>query len=359
MEPGPPPASDHLRNHTPESLAAARPDLALDPGLANRIVTRLVAQDRDDLDDVRGLSKETARSLVAIARRTRLEVVDRRRSAVDPFVKYLFRSGGESFETVRIPLQKPRWSVCVSSQAGCALACSFCETGRIGFTRNLEAWEMVEQVLTVRREGPERPVTSVVFQGQGEPFQNYEQVIRAARILQHPCGGRVRGRNITISTVGILPMIERYTAEGHVFRLILSLTSAFDDRRSRLMPVGRRYAVGDLVSAMRRHAEARGDRVNLAWVLMSGINTGEDEAEELARLFRGVPLRLSVIDVNDPTGLFRRATDAERGGFFSALARRGIGFIRRYSGGPDIHAGCGMLASRTHGGDPLGAPPAG
>jgi len=354
-----PSASDHLRNHTPESLAAARKDLNLEPGLANRIVTRLVAQDRDDLDGVRGLSREAARSLLAAARITRLEVLDRRRSAVDPFVKYLFRSGGESFETVRIPLQKPRWSVCVSSQAGCALACSFCETGRIGFTRNLEAWEMIEQVLTVRREGPERPVTSVVFQGQGEPFQNYEQVIRAARILQHPCGGRIRGQNITISTVGILPMIERYMAEGHVYRLILSLTSAFDDRRSRLMPVGRRYAVGDLVSAMRRHAEARGDRVNLAWVLMSGINTGEDEAEELARLFRGVPLRLSVIDVNDPTGLFRRATDAERGGFFSALARRGIGFIRRYSGGPDIHAACGMLASRTHGGDPLGAPPAG
>jgi len=353
MEPDPLSAADHLRNHTPESLAVARPDLDLDPGLANRIVTRLVAQDLDDLDGVRGLSKETARSLLAGASTTRLEVVDRRRSAVDPFVKYLFRSGAETFETVRIPLLKPRWSVCVSSQAGCGLGCSFCETGRIGFTRNLEAWEMVEQVLTVRREGPGRPVTSVVFQGQGEPFQNYDQVIRAAQILQHPCGGRVRGQNITISTVGILPTIERYTAEGHVYRLILSLTSAFDDKRSRLMPVGHRYAVGDLASAMRRHAAARGDRVNLAWVLMSGINSGEDEAEELARLFSGVPLRLSVIDVNDPTGVFRRATDAERGDFFSALARRGIGFIRRYSGGPDIHAACGMLASSARGGDPL------
>ena len=171
----------------------------------------------------------------------------------------------------------------MSTQAGCALACSFCETGRIGFTRNLEAWEIVEQVLTVRREAPERPVTSVVFQGQGEPFQNYDNVVRAARILQHPCGGRVRGQNITISTVGILPMIERYTAEGHPFRLILSLTSAFDDKRTRLMPVGRRYRVADLAAAMRRHAESIGDRVNLAWVLMSGINTGEDEVEELAR----------------------------------------------------------------------------
>ncbi len=289
-------------------------------------------------------------------RTTRLEVLDRRRSDIDAFVKYLFRSGHETFETVRIPLEKPRWSVCVSSQAGCALGCTFCETGRIGFTRNLAPWEMVEQVLTVRREAPERPVTGVVFQGQGEPFQNYDNVIRAAQVLQHPCGGRIRGQNITISTVGILPMIERYTSERHVFRLILSLTSAFDDRRARLIPVGRRYSVRDLAAAMRRHARAHGDRVNLAWVLMSGINTGEDEAEELARLFRGVPLRLSVIDVNDPRGAFQRAGDAERGVFFTALARRGIGFIRRYSGGPDIHAACGMLASRARGGDPLRAP---
>src|SRR3989442_8703679 len=264
-----------------------------------------------------------ARELLARGRRDRLAVVDRRRSEVDPFVKYLFRAGdGQVFETVRIPLERPRWSVCVSSQVGCALACAFCETGRIGFTRNLEAWEIVEQVLTVRREAPGRPVTGVVFQGQGEPFQNYDNVIRAAQILQHPCGGRIRGQNITLSTVGILPMIERYTAEGHVFRLILSLTSAFDAKRARLLPVGRRYAVGDLAAAMRRHASARGDRVNLAWVLMSGFNSGEDEAEELARLFRGVPVRLSVIDVNDPTGTFERADDTERSSFFTALARR-------------------------------------
>ena len=313
-------------------------------------------EDRDDLEGVRGLSKEAMRSLFAGAPAGRLEALDRRRSGVDGFVKYLFRSRGDTFETVRIPLLLPRWSVCVSTQAGCALACVFCETGRIGFTRNLEAWEIVEQVLTVRREAPDRPVTSVVFQGQGEPFQNYDNVIRAAQILQHPCGGRVRGQNITLSTVGILPMIERYTAEGHVFRLILSLTSAFDAKRARLLPAGRRYAVRDLAAAMRRHASARGERVNLAWVLMSGINSGVDEAEELARLFRGVPVRLSIIDVNDPTGRFRRAGEEERSAFLSALGARGIGFVRRYSGGPDIHAACGMLASRARGGETVDGP---
>jgi len=117
------------------------------------------------------------------------------------------------------------------------------------------------------------------------------------------------------------------------------------------VPVGRRYGVEALAQAMRRHAAARGGPVNLAWVLLAGINTGADEVLEIARLFAGVPVRLSVIDVNDPTGRFQRASDQERGAFLNALSSHGIGFVRRYSGGPDIHAACGMLASLTRGGE--------
>ena len=344
-------ADTHLRGHTPASLVARWPDLRLDPGVARRIVARTVSEGRDDLDGVRGLAKATAAALAHRAATNRLEIADRRASALDPFVKYLFRAAdGRVVETVRIPLERPRWSVCVSSQVGCALECAFCETGRLGFTRNLEAWEIVDQVMAVRRDSPERPVTGVVFQGQGEPFQNYANVIRAAEVLRDPCGLRIRGDRMTISTVGILPMIERYTDEGHPYRLILSLTSAFDDRRTALMPVGRRYAVADLARAMRRHAERHGGPVSLGWVLMSGVNTGADEARELGRLFKGVRVRVSVIDVNDPTGQFRRAGDEERGRFLSALADEGLGFVRRYSGGPDIHAACGMLAGTTLGG---------
>jgi len=270
---------------------------------------------------------------------------------VDPFAKYLFEaSDGRRFEAVRIPLERPRYSVCVSSQAGCALACAFCETGRLGFERNLEAWEIVEQVLTIRRESPERPVTGVVFQGQGEPLQNYDAVLRAAAVLRDPCGGRIGGDRITISTVGLLPMIERYTDEGHPYRLILSLTSAFGEKRARLVPIGRSYDVPELAAAMKRHAARRGGPVNLAWVLMSGVNTGPEEARELGRLFRGARVRISVIDVNDPTGEFRRADDSERSRFLQALSDEGLAFVRRYSGGPDIHAACGMLASVTRGG---------
>jgi 23S rRNA (adenine2503-C2)-methyltransferase len=211
-------------------------------------------------------------------------------------------------------------------------------------------------VLTVRRESPERPVTGVVFQGQGEPFQNYDNVMRAADLLRHPSGARIRGDRITLSTVGVLPMIDRFTDEGHPYRLILSLTSAFTEKRTALMPVTRRYGIPELAAAMRRLAARRGGPVNLAWVLMAGVNSGRDEARELGRLFAGVSVRLSLIDVNDPTGEFQRADDAERGRFLSALAENGIGFVRRYSGGPDIHAACGMLASLARGGETVAAP---
>jgi 23S rRNA (adenine2503-C2)-methyltransferase len=340
------PTIPHLRGQTPESLAALVPGLGLGP--ARRALQRLVGEDADRLDGVRGLSRAAAAALLERGRRDRLELLERRESRVDPFVKYLFRApDGARFETVRIPLERPRFSVCVSSQAGCAFACRFCETGRIGLDRSLEAWEIVEQVLAVRRDSPERPVTGVVFQGQGEPFQNYDAVIRAAEVLRHPNGARIRGDRITISTVGVLPAIERYTDEGHPYRLILSLTSAFQEKRQALVPLAARWHVGSLAEAARRHAARRGGPVNLAWVLMAGVNSGPEEVRELGRLFAGTRLRLSVIDVNDPGGRYRRAGDAERGRFLQALAEAGIGFVRRYSGGPDIHAACGMLASTS------------
>ncbi len=330
-------------------MAALFPGLS--PGVARRTISRSIGQGSDDLAGVPGLSKRLRAEIEERTETGRLQIVDRRKSQLDPFVKYLFRTAdGHALESVRIPLERPRYSVCVSSQVGCALGCVFCETGRLGFSRNLEAWEIVDQVLAVRREATDRPVTGVVFQGQGEPFQNYDNVIRAAEVLRHPCGLRIRGDRITLSTVGLLPMIERYTDEGHPYRLILSLTTALPEKRAALLPIASRYDVRDLAAAMLRHAERRGGLVNLAWVLMAGVNSGEDEARALRRLFGDAPLRVSVIDVNDPTGRFGRASDEERGRFLTALATNRVGFARRYSGGPDIHAACGMLASSARGG---------
>jgi 23S rRNA (adenine2503-C2)-methyltransferase len=349
-------ARPHLRGVTPEALAGLFPDLALPTAVARRITGRVVRCDADDLDGVPGLARTAARALGERTRRCRLEVLDRRASRVDPFVKYLFRApDGAVFEAVRIPLERPRWSVCVSTQVGCAMGCAFCETGRLGFARNLEAWEMVEQVLTVRRESPERPVTGVVFQGQGEPLLNYDETMRAAAVLRHPCGGQVRGDRITLSTVGILPALERFTEEGHPYRLILSLTSAFSEKRARLVPSARASDVPALAAALRRHVRRRGGTVHVAWVLISGFNTGAEEAAELAALFRGARVRVSVIEVNDPAGRFPRPGEAERTAFLAALSSHGLPFVRRYSGGADIDAACGLLAGRARGGRPLAA----
>lgn len=343
----------HLRGETPLSLAQLWPDLELDLGTARRVVHRLVQADADDLV-VRGLSHRRRDALLSRGRLERLHVVDRRLSPSDGFLKYLLRApDGVLLETVRIPLDKPRYSVCVSSQAGCAMGCGFCETGRLGLARHLEAWEMVEQVLRVRREATDRPVTGVVFQGQGEPLHNYEAVMRAAAILRDPSGGRIGGDRITISTVGLPDAIRRYTDDGHPYRLILSLISAHDERRRALVPLARRHSVAELAEAIRHHAQRRQGLVHLGWVLLAGVNTGEDEARELARLFRGVRVRLSLIDVNDPSGRFHAPSDAERRAFMGALSAHGLAFVRRYSGGAEIAAACGTLASSARGGRAL------
>lgn len=342
---------DHLRNHTPESLAAAYADIGMTVDHARRIVSRVVGLDRDDLDGIKNMPAAIVAALRARGRVDRLEIADRRVSRCDPFMKYLFRAGdGNLFESVRIPLEKPRWSVCVSSQVGCGLGCAFCETGRLGFTRNLEPWEMVEQVLTVKREGPERPLWSICFQGQGEPFQNYENVMQACAILRDPSGGRSRGDRITISTVGFPALIDRFREEKHPYRIILSLTSTVPERRAELLPVGKKTNLEELAGSMIRLAEARREPVPLAWVLIGGVNTSPDEAAGIARLFRGSKVRLSIIDVNDPSGRFQPPAAEERSRFLDALRANGIHFVRRYSGGPDIGASCGLLASSMKGG---------
>jgi len=278
----------------------------------------------------------------------RLRLVERAVSADDGFAKYLFEGPGpERFEAVRIPLlhrpEDPKYIVCVSSQVGCPLGCVFCATGRMGFRRNLETWEIVDQVVQIRDDSA-HPVRGVVFMGMGEPMLNYDRVIRAARILSEPCGLAIPGKSITLSTAGIVPGIRRFTAERPPFRLIVSLNAAEPERRRALMPVEATYPLTELMDAVRDYHAATGRRVTLAWTMIAGQNTRADDARALARLTAGLPIQLDLIDVNDPTGRFRPPSDAERNTFHDSLtAELGMPVARRYSGGGTIHAACGML----------------
>ncbi|MCC6623278.1 MAG: radical SAM protein [Deltaproteobacteria bacterium] len=280
-----------------------------------------------------------------------LELVETVADPSDGFVKFLLRSpDGALSEAVRIPLAEPgRFTVCLSSQVGCAMGCVFCATGRLGLTRDLATWEMVAAFCAVRDSLPDDArITGAVFMGQGEPLHNYDAVIAAANILADPCGGRVKAEAISISTVGLVPAIRRYTAEGHRFRLVVSLTSAVNERRLGLLPVTRKWGLPELADAIREHVRARGERITLAWVLMGGVNDGADEVLALRELLGDLPYKLNLIDVNaDEADGFRRAAPHELAAFRDMLRALGRPIVRRYSGGRERHAACGMLASRA------------
>lgn len=342
-----------FKEHTAEELHAALASLGVTARLARRlqaaILQRRSAEVPVRMPEVSPRLLERIRAATAIPR---LTLLDRVTSPRDGFTKYLFHGeGAEPFETVRIPLlHRPhdkKYVVCVSSQVGCALGCAFCATGRLGFRRNLAAWEIVDQVMQVQADS-EHPVRGVVFMGMGEPLLNYDRVMHAARILSEPCGVAINARAITISTVGVVPLIRRFTAERWPYRLIVSLTTANPERRAELLPIAQTHPLPELWDAIREYHRVTGERVTLAWTLLSGINTSREDARRLAALTAGLPIRLDLIEVNDPTGRFQPPSAGELHDFREALtAELGMPVVRRYSGGGDIHAGCGMLAGRA------------
>ncbi len=278
-----------------------------------------------------------------------LTLLDKQVSPRDGFAKYVFAGDGpEAFEAVRIPLlhrpEDRKYVVCVSSQAGCAMGCKFCATGQMGFRRDLVAWEIVDQVIKIRDDSP-HPVRGVVFMGMGEPLLNYDRVVQAARVLTESCGMAIGGKAITISTVGVVPGIRRFTAEGHIYRLVVSLNFADPQQRREMMPVEAAYPTPELLAAMREYHAATGRRIVIAWTMIAGVNTRPEDAEMLAELVGDLPIKLDLIAVNDPTGRLKPPSAEQLRIFRDALtARLGVPVGRRYSGGADIAAACGMLA---------------
>lgn len=279
-----------------------------------------------------------------------LSIVERRR-ADDGFVKYLFESPlGGRVEAVRIPLFDTHYVVCISSQVGCALACDFCMTGKLGFSRNLDTWEIVDQVIQIIEEA-DKPVRGVVFMGMGEPLLNYANAMRAARIMCHPAGLAISGRSITFSTAGWVPGIEKYITEDVPYRLAFSLTSAIPEKRLQVLPVERTWPLPSLVEQIRRYSQARdNERVMLAYVMISGFNTGLEDALALKATFEGIPVKIDLIDVTDPTGKYQPPTETELRAFRDHLQVLKSPIARRYSGGKDIGAACGTLEASQRGG---------
>src|SRR6059058_3381771 len=242
---------------------------------ARQLLPRLWERPVESWDDATELPAALRRALAAALPLRQLPLSARQVSR-DGTEKYLWDLGdGEAVESVLIPEGKRR-TLCISSQVGCAMGCVFCATGRMGFRRNLATWEIVDQAIQVRDDS-EHPVRGVVFMGMGEPLLNYDRVMRAAEILSEPCGLAINARAISVSTVGIVPMIHRFTAERRPHRLVVSLTAADGELRRRLLPVEDVHPLPELMAALREYHEVMGERVTLAWTLLRGINTRPED----------------------------------------------------------------------------------
>lgn len=257
---------------------------------------------------------------------------------------------GEIIETV-LMLYDPRSdsrgraTVCVSSQAGCAMGCVFCATGQQGFRRNLTAGEIVAQAVHFARKLAQdgKHLTNVVFMGMGEPLANYTQTIRAVRLLTHPRAFGLAQRHITISTVGVLSGIEKLAEEGLQVGLAISLHAPNDELRQRLIPTAAPGSVARLIEAARRFRERTKRRVTVEYVLIDGVNDELSHALELARLLRGSDIHVNLIPLNPTAVGFRRPSPGRVGAFANTLRRAGVNCTVRQEKGTAISAACGQL----------------
>jgi len=349
----------NLKNHSVDELTLALAPLAPSRTAVLKLFASVFAHGATSLDALRAapqVPKRVMDFIQAQGELPRLSVMERRK-ADDGFVKYLFESPlGGRVEAVRIPLFDEKYVLCVSSQVGCALACDFCMTGKMGFKRNLSTWEILDQVLQIRAEA-DRPVRGVVFMGMGEPLLNYTETIRAARILCHPAGFAISGKAITFSTAGVVTAIRRYVREGHPYRLAFSLTSAIPEKRMQVLPIERTHPLPELISAVREYTEVRKERAMLAYVMIRGFNTGREDAEALLRAFEGIPIKIDLIDVTDPTGKYQPPSAEELAQFRNHLQILKAPIARRYSGGKEIGAACGTLEASSYGGTVLPSTP--
>jgi 23S rRNA (adenine2503-C2)-methyltransferase len=271
-----------------------------------------------------------------------LEAVTESASRDGTTKKWLFQlDGGARIETVLMHYED-RSTVCVSTQAGCAMGCGFCATGQAGFNRHLTTGEIVEQVIRAARAAAPRRVDNVVFMGMGEPFANYDAVWAAVERLHGPMG--ISARHLTLSTVGIIPGIRRLAGEGLPVNLAVSLHAANDTLRDELVPINRRYPLADLMEACADYLEAKGRRLTFEWALIDGVNDRPSDAEELAALANPLGAHVNLIPLNPTPGYPTRGTPPQRVvAYRDALRSRGVNATVRQNRGTDIDAACGQL----------------
>jgi 23S rRNA (adenine2503-C2)-methyltransferase len=303
-------------------------------------------------DQMTDLPAAMRSELVASVGRVRPEPEVVRTADAGDTVKALFPGG---YETVAMRYEDGRRTVCVSSQVGCGLGCTFCATGQMGLIRNLEPFEIVAQVLWAGEVFDERP-TNVVFMGMGEPLANYDALMEAIRSIHGDVG--ISARRIVVSTVGLVPQIDRLADEDLPLTLALSLHAPDDETRSSLVPINRRWPIAQVLKAVKAFRRAHGRRVSVEYALIAGTNDDDRQADALGRLLQGSDIHVNLIPLN-PTPGFGVPASRRVEEFAARLRRAGVNATVRDTRGREIEAACGQLATGVSAGRSATAPEAG
>jgi 23S rRNA (adenine2503-C2)-methyltransferase len=326
------------------ALEAALADLGHPRFHAGQMFRWMYRRGVTDVEAMTDLSRELRADLASSFTLTTPSVVHREKS-VDGTEKFLLRlEDGRTIESVFIP-DTPGMTFCISTQVGCAMACAFCLTGKMGLVRNLSAGEIAGQVRVLTGALQMRESTfNIVLMGMGEPLHNYDETMKALRILADPQGFHLAPRRVTLSTVGLLPALERLARESVMPNLAISLHAPTDRQRGELVPINTKYGVDEIVAAAKKFPLKKRARITFEYVLLAGVNDSPDDARRLAKLLGGVKSKVNLIPLNAAAGIpFERPSDAAIDRFARILAERGLTVSVRKSRGRDIRAACGQL----------------
>ncbi len=335
----------NLKALSKKEIAAFFHGLGLPVYRAGQLLHWMYERHAASIDEITVFSKSLRAMLNRQAMISNISLAKSMRSA-DGTEKFLFAlEDGQTVETVLIP-DKDRLTLCISSQAGCALGCVFCQTGRLGFIRNLRAYEITDQVVAVQRRIRPKKITNIVLMGMGEPLANFTEVAEALRRIVGFIG--ISGRRITLSTAGVVPGMKLLAEQVPEINLAVSLNATTDETRSRLMPVNRKYPLRSLIAACREYPLKPRRRITFEYILISGINDTAEDAKRLARLLSGIRCKVNLIPLNpSEQGTLKRPANSRILAFQKVLTDNHITALIRESRGQDIFAACGQLRGRT------------
>ncbi len=341
----------NLRDYTYEELESLVKEEFGEPGFRAKQIFGWLYQGVDSFEEMTNLSKNFRERLSDRYSIKNLVIVKKYVSHIDETRRYLLQLDDGNFIESVLMKYHHGYTICISSQVGCAMGCAFCASTRGGKRRNLTAGEIIGQVLTVQKDLGER-ISNIVMMGIGEPLDNYEQVLKFLKIVNHPLGLKIGHRHISLSTCGIVEKMKSLADEKLQITLSVSLHAPNDEKRSTIMPINRRYPISKLMEACRYYIEKTNRRISFEYTLIQGVNDTPEEATELINLIGGMLCHVNLIPVN-PTGAdgIKQGSKESIERFQKMLEKGGITATIRREMGADIRAACGQLRAAADDGE--------